>query len=132
MNIIGASNENKIVHSMIFEGTCTKNDFKIFIIDLMKIIKKNAYIVLDNASIHNIFNDTYIKNLLLEKNIIIKFLPTYSPDFNPIENIWAWIKNSFRKLIPTIDSENEKQFISILCDSVQDFLMIVFQYSWKV
>jgi transposase len=30
----------------------------------------------------------------------IIFLPPYSPDLNPIENMWSKVKNTLRKLAP--------------------------------
>ncbi|MDR3052194.1 MAG: transposase [Oscillospiraceae bacterium] len=32
------------------------------------------------------------------------FLPPYSPDLNPIEQKWAWLKKRLRKILPDFDS----------------------------
>ena len=44
-------------------------------------------IQLDNARFHT------AKRLIIPDNIILWFQPPYSPDCNPIERLWAWIKN---------------------------------------
>ncbi len=31
------------------------------------------------------------------------YLPPYSPDFNPIEHVWGWIKHRVRTLAPRDD-----------------------------
>ena len=38
-----------------------------------------------------------VKNLLEEKHIQYLYLPSYSPYYNPIENMWSKIKASMRK-----------------------------------
>ncbi|HIZ45170.1 MAG TPA: transposase, partial [Firmicutes bacterium] len=38
-----------------------------------------------------------VKNLLDEKHIQYLYLPPYSPDYNPIENMWSKIKANMRK-----------------------------------
>ncbi len=47
-------------------------------------------IVMDNASYHR---GKYIRKKL-EKlpGVIIKFLPAYSPEYNPVEQVWRWLK----------------------------------------
>jgi transposase len=46
-------------------------------------------IVLDNYSIHT---DAQIRHLIEAKGCTLRFLPTYSPDLNPIENAFSKIK----------------------------------------
>ena len=36
--------------------------------------------------------------------IRLLFLPPYSPNLNPIEHFWAWIKRHLRKILPLHDS----------------------------
>ena len=43
-----------------------------------------------------------ITNKIEEKGAKVVFLPPYSPDFSPIENMWSKIKNSLRKLDPIL------------------------------
>lgn len=43
-------------------------------------------IQLDNASCHT------TKRLIIPENVILWFQPPHSPDCNPIERFWAWIK----------------------------------------
>ena len=37
----------------------------------------------------------------------IVFLPPYSPDLNPIEKFWAWLKSRLRKVLPNFTSLND-------------------------
>ena len=45
--------------------------------------------MLDNGSFHK------SKKLIIPKNIILIFLPPYSPELNPAEKIWWQIKQEF-------------------------------------
>ena len=38
-----------------------------------------------------------VKNLLDKKHIQYLYLPPYSPDYNPIENMWSKIKANMRE-----------------------------------
>lgn len=51
---------------------------------------KNLLIIVDNASIHK----SKKMKIFLEKHkeITLYHLPTYSPEYNPVEKIWWWIK----------------------------------------
>ena len=44
-------------------------------------------LVLDNAGWHR------AKDLRVPDNITLWFLPAYSPELNPIERLWAWLKS---------------------------------------
>ncbi|WP_408608819.1 transposase [Desulfogranum japonicum] len=52
--------------------------------------EKQIVIILDNASIHK---SRKVKQYL-ERHPRIKlfYLPTYSPEYNPVELFWKWIK----------------------------------------
>ena len=45
--------------------------------------------ILDNGAFHK------AKDLIIPENIILIFLPPYSPELNPSENIWAVLKREF-------------------------------------
>lgn len=51
-------------------------------------------VVLDNYSVHT---DSQIRELIETKGCTLLFLPTYSPDFNPIENAFSKIKALLRQ-----------------------------------
>jgi transposase len=53
----------------------------------------NSVIVLDNASIHR---SEHVRQLCKRAGVILEYLPSYSPDYNPIEKSFkqlkSWIK----------------------------------------
>ncbi len=54
--------------------------------------------VLDNGAFHK------AKTLSIPENIVLIFLPPYSPELNPAENIWAKFKRDFtNRLFKTLD-----------------------------
>ena len=56
-------------------------------------------IVLDNGAFHK------AAALVIPNNIVLVFLPPYSPELNPAEKMWAKFKRSFtNRLFHTLDS----------------------------
>lgn len=68
---------------------------------LLPEIGRRKYIVLDNARFHR---RTQLIELAEHYKCKVIFLPPYSPDLNPIENKWAWLKQKLRELLPEADS----------------------------
>ena len=67
--------------------------------------------VLDNGAFHK------AKTLIIPDNIGLLFLPPYSPELNPAENIWAILKRKFtNKLYKTLDEVSE--FITTAINSL--------------
>ena len=52
-------------------------------------LPNNSVVVMDNATFHK-RSDT--QELLEAHGHQLLWLPPYSPDFNPIEKMWAWVK----------------------------------------
>jgi len=50
-------------------------------------------VVIDNAGFHS------TKNIEVPSNIILLRIPPYSPELNPCEQVWAWIKNKYKNRV---------------------------------
>lgn len=55
---------------------------------------KNSVLVLDNARIHH--DDRWV-SIIEDLGGHVEFLPPYSPDFNPIETAFSWLKAWLRR-----------------------------------
>jgi len=108
--IIMAISCNKIIAYEIFKNI---NVDQILFHDFLKnkvfSTYNNKYILMDNVRFHKTQN---IINLFDTSNNKILFIPPYSPQFNPIENVFGVIKNKYKKIN---DKNNcEKNIINII------------------
>lgn len=67
---------------------------------LLKDVRPGSVIVLDNATFHK---KSVLPDLAKRYNCEVLFLPPYSPDLNPIEKKWAWIKQILRNILHNFD-----------------------------
>ena len=104
-SVISAISGGKFLAAMCFQGTC---DSKLFNIWLEKILipelKPRQVLILDNASFHK---SAESKKLVEEAGCKLLFLPSYSPDLNPIEKYWANMKVKVRELLPKLQNLTE-------------------------
>jgi transposase len=97
ISILGALLDKKFLAPFIFEGGCNKDIFNAWLEHvLLPTIPSGTTIVMDNASFHK---SAKTRELIEQANCRLLFLPTYSPDFNPIENWWHKIKSILRPLV---------------------------------
>jgi len=75
----------------------------------------------DNAFIHAVKKS---KLWLQEMNIKVMNWPSYSPDLNPIENLWALLKKKAYKVYPDLDSLQSKD------DEAETQLFQILQQAW--
>ena len=54
----------------------------------------HSILVMDNCSIHHVAE---VKELFQGAGIVLLFLPPYSPDLNPVEEAFSYVKNYLRK-----------------------------------
>lgn len=63
--------------------------------NLLPKLKWGDIVILDNAKIHK---DPRLKVEAKKFGVRLKYLPAYSPDFNPIEPAWALVKKFLKKV----------------------------------
>ena len=61
--------------------------------DLAPTLRKGDVLIMDRASIHRVKS---VEAFLSEIGVTVMLLPAYSPELNPIELSWAWIKKLVR------------------------------------
>jgi len=74
---------------------------------LLPSLPKNTVIVMDNASFHR------KKHLLCtaqKYGYSLIFLPPYSPELNPIEKFWSWLKRQLQKILPKYNNFDDALF----------------------
>ncbi len=65
--------------------------------DLGPHLNPGDIVIMDGPSIHKVAG---VAEALAERGASALYLPPYSPELNPIEMAWAWIKNLIRKAPP--------------------------------
>ncbi len=96
-------------------------------IRFLKKLRKDAgcpiIVIADNARYHH----SKETQAFIEKqtdSIVMAFLPAYSPEFNPDEQVWNHLKARLAKL-PIIDKESMKKAILSIMHSIQKNIMLV-------
>lgn len=93
---------------------------------LIPTLNKGDIIIMDNMRSHHV---KAVKEVIEEAGIILLYLPPYSPDFNPIENMWSKIKAILRKLKVRVFTELpdaiQYAFSCITCDDCQGWFSSV-------
>lgn len=103
MSIISALNKNSLQASFVFQGSCNRDVFEIYLEKvLVPTLHPGQIVVLDNASFHK---GGRIRELIETAGCFLQYLPAYSPDFNPIEHWWAAVKNNIRRYLPDFDND---------------------------
>lgn len=77
-------------------------------------IDKKLIIFTDNASWHK---TKIVEEYSTQNNIELWFTPPYSPEFNPIERVWNFMKSITKKEIFT-NAEYFKKYVGKLFDSM--------------
>ncbi|MCW9718098.1 transposase [Avibacterium sp. 21-599] len=93
-NAIGAIREGNLFALRLFYCPIDSDIFYVWLTEaLLPELEKPTVIVMDNAAFHK--RQDIIEAIERTEHKIL-WLPPYSPDLNPIEKTWAWVK-SLRK-----------------------------------
>ena len=87
----------------LFEGAMDGEMFLAWVVQgLVPTLQKGDVVILDNLATHKVQG---VCDAIEAVGARILYLPPYSPDYNPIENMWSKIKQILRSQIPRTHSE---------------------------
>lgn len=110
--ILPAYTQNGVIHTRIYQGSTDGEFFEDFIRELLPMCGRwpepNSVLVMDNASFHQ---GSSIKELCDEAGVMLFFSSPYSPDLNPIEELFsqlkAFVRRHWRKQAHNFDNFGE-------------------------
>ena len=83
------------------------------------LFRNNPILVLDNVRFHHCAE---VERFCGESNIELLFLPAYSPDMNPIENVFSVIKGNLDSIRPrAVTKTMLKEHIAKVIDELREF-----------
>lgn len=95
-SLIAGLKERQAVAPMEFKGYCNTEVVLTWVKEmLIPELKPGDVVIWDNATFHR---SSKLAEALQQAGIGLLFLPSYSPDLNPIEQFWAWLKAWIRTL----------------------------------
>lgn len=98
ISIIGAISTTKIESAIYGEWNTDGEIFSGWVErQLLPILSSGKVVIMDNVGFHR---SKKVKDLIESKGAKILFLPPYTPEFSPIENMWSKIKQILKRLSP--------------------------------
>lgn len=101
VSFIGAISIGGLVNFDLIEGTCNTEDFISFVKfhllpEMNPYPQERSILILDNARTHH---RSLVDYAFEEFQVLVIFLPPYSPDLNPIERYFASVKATFKRFV---------------------------------
>ncbi len=127
MNVLGFLdiNNSKLFASNTYFRVDTDVVIEVFN-QFVKQITKHTVVVLDNASIHRSkkFKDKI--NEWKKQGLTLFYLPPYSPELNPIEMLWKFMKYYWIEFDAYESTENMKNYVEKVISGYGDEFEICF------
>jgi transposase len=87
----------------LFEGAMAGEMFLAWVRQgLVPTLQPGDLVIMDNLATHKVAG---VREAIEAAGARLRYLPPYSPDFNPIENMWSKIKQLLRSLAPRTGAE---------------------------
>lgn len=117
ITVIAAISFNTVIHYKILDGNGNEERFIQFLQELTNLLIGDVYtLVMDNVRFHRTDN---VRNLVQNAGHELKYLPPYSPFFNPIEYLFSQWKGFVRQSAP----ENEPDLLNAI-NSVHEVVSV--------
>jgi transposase len=112
LSVLGAFDQEGMLCTREKEGAMKRVDVEAFLEkDLLPRLVPGAVLVLDNARIHH---GGRLEEIVTAAGCSLLYLPPYSPDMNPIELAWGWIKRFVRRVAPRDSASRQAAIQSAL------------------
>jgi transposase len=103
ISTIGALGMKGLLTAFCYKGTFNGFLFGFFVKEyLVPVLTRSNVVILDNAKSH--YDEDAIA-MIEATGAGVVFLPPYSPELNPIENIWSKVKNYIKKNVISTTKE---------------------------
>ena len=101
-NFVAAQIGDRTVAPMYYDCPTNSAVFEFWFEEkLMPALSPGDVVIMDNAQFHR---KGILRKIAKRHRVLILFLPPYSPDYNPIEKLWANMKRWLRKNMRYYDS----------------------------
>lgn len=102
VNMIAAYCNGQLFAPFTVEVSCNRTVFETWLETcLIPMLKPGQVVIADNAKFHK---GGRILQLIEAAGCELKYLPSYSPDMNKIEQCWSWLKSRIHKQISQFNS----------------------------
>lgn len=96
--LVAAITANGPIAPMMLDGPMDRVAFEAYIEHFLAgAVPADATVIMDNLSAHK---SPAVAKALEKAGATLRYLPAYSPDFNPIEAMWSKVKTSLRRQEP--------------------------------
>ena len=97
-NLVAAQIGGRTIAPMYYERSTDSAVFEVWFEGrLMPELSPGDVVIMDNAQFHR---KGALRKIASRHGVLVLFLPPYSPDYNPIEKLWAnmkrWLKKNMR------------------------------------
>lgn len=96
LTVLGAMSSEGLIATMTIEAPTDREVFLGYLEQVLcPRLKPGQIVVMDNLSSHKVAG---VSELIQAAGAELLYLPSYSPDFNPIEKCWSKLKQTLRSL----------------------------------
>jgi transposase len=118
--VVGALSLAGVQAAMTLEGALDTDAFEVFVERiLVPTLQPGQIVILDNLSSHK---SQKTRRMIEAARCSLVFLPTYSPDFNPIEMLWSQFKSHLRREAARTQEQLDNLIWPLLCQATSQHI----------